>query len=743
MAMDYTREFKKFINSQYLHTGVRVTAGVIIPAVVLYHYGLLAQMMAIPLGALCVSLTDNPGPPHHRRNGVIASIIINFIVAVITGYSHHSPVLVAVEVVVFGLFFTLIGIYGSRVSSIGLIAQLVFIFNIDGHLAGMHILHEALLFSAGGFWYAFLSMVLYNLRPYKLIQQLLGECLIDTAYYLRARAVFYQQAPDYTTATSDLIRYQVQIQQHHTDLREMLFKTRRITNESTRRGRTVMMMFLDSIDLFERIMTSQQDYVTLHKEFGDTNILQEYRKLILLLSDELLEVGLAVQSGLPAKSTVNMDEALEQTHKAFQALRKQYQYPDGVEGIIRLRQILYSLQDLVERIKRLQSFTTYDTKISRQYKRQVDLEQFISHQEIDPKLFVDNLSLKSGTFRHAVRLTVALMVGYIVSLLFPLGHGYWILLTIVVIIKPAYSITTRRNIQRLIGTVAGGSLGFLSLYLIHDHTALFIIMLLAMIVSYSFLKLQYAVSAAAITVYVLLSFYFLSPAGYTHVLTERLLDTFIGSAIAFVVSFLVLPSWEHEQIAQYMLEALNANRQYFDTVAVVFTGKLIDVTAFKLARKNAFVALANLSDNFQRMLSEPKDKQPKLKHYHQFVAINHMLTSHIAGLSYYAQTSAAQYAADDFQPLVQQVDLQFREAVEILQGNVHTGQVQLQVKHPISNKIQELLAQKKVTLDTATPGDDETAVQQTLAGIKTITDQFALISTITVDEIRVLQKIVE
>jgi uncharacterized membrane protein YccC len=175
----------------------------------------------------------------------------------------------------------------------------------------------------------------------------------------------------------------------------------------------------------------------------------------------------------------------------------------------------------------------------------------------------------------------------------------------------------------------------------------------------------------------------------------------------------------------------------------VFTGKPIDVTAFKLARKNAFVALANLSDNFQRMLSEPKDKQPKLKHYHQFVAINHMLTSHIAGLSYYAQTSAAQYAADDFQLLVQQVDLQFREAVEILQGNVHTGQVQLQVKHPISNKIQELLAQKKATLDTATPGDDETAVQQTLAGIKTITDQFALISTITVDEIRVLQKIVE
>ncbi len=742
--MDYTREFKKFINSQYLYTGVRVTAGVIIPALVLHHYSLLAKMMVIPLGALCVSLTDNPGPPHHRRNGVIASILINFIIAVITGYSHHIPLLIALEVVVFGLFFTLIGVYGSRVNAIGLIAQLVFIFNIDGHLAGTHILHDALLFSAGGLWYAFLSMVLYNLRPYKLIQQLLGECLIDTAHYLQARAVFYQKAPDYTTANSELIHYQVLIQQHHADLREMLFKTRRITNESTRRSRTVMMMFLDSIDLYERIMTSQQDYITLHKEFGDTNILKEYRKMILLLSNELLDVGLAVQSGLPVKSEVNMDEALQHTHDAYNMLRKKYQNPDSIEGMVRLRQILYSLQDLMERIKRLQSFTTYDRKISRQYKRQVDLEQFVSHQEIDPKLFVDNLSLKSGTFRHAVRLTVALMAGYIVSLLFPLGHGYWILLTILVIIKPAYSITTKRNIQRLIGTVIGGTLGFLSLYLTSDHTALFIIMLLAMIVSYSFLKLQYAVSAAAITVYVLLSFYFLSPAGYTHVLTERVLDTFIGSAIAFVVSFLVLPSWEHEQVVQYMLEALNANRKYFDTVAVVFTGRLIDITAFKIARKDAFVALANLSDNFQRMLSEPKDKQPKMKHYHQFVAINHILTSHIAGLSYYAQTNAAQYASEGFLPLIQQVDLQFREAVEILQGNVHTDAVQLQAKHPISNKIQELLAQKKTAFESeAVQETGDVTMRNNLSDFKILTDQFALISTITVDEIRVLQKIVE
>lgn len=742
--MDYSREFRKFINSQYLYTGVRVTAGVIIPAVILHHYQLLAAMMAIPLGALCVSLTDNPGPPHHRRNGLIASIIINFIVALITGYSHNIHWLVGIEIIVFGLFFTLIGVYGSRVSSIGLIALLVFIFTIDARTGGPTILKQAAYFTAGGTWYAFLSMISYNLRPYKLAQQLLGECLIDTAHYLERKAAFYEPSVDYTAETSELIHYQVLIQQHHADLREMLLKARRVViGESTTKGRVLMLMFLDSVDLFERIMTSQQDYVALHKEFGDTGILGEYRKLILLLSRELLDTGLSIQGGFDAsKSQADLDAALQHTRAAFQQLRQHYLNPETIEGFIRLRHILDSLQDLTERIGRLQGLSSYDTKIAKQYNpEEVELEEFVSHSDIDPRLLVDNLSLKSGTFRHAIRLTVSLLVGYIVSLLFPLGHGYWILLTIVTIIKPAYSITTQRNFHRLGGTLIGGAIGFVTLYLTDNHTVLFIMMLVAMIVSYSFIKLRYVVSAAAITVYVLLSFFFLSPAGYQHVLTERVLDTFIGSVIAFGGSFL-LPSWEHEQIGKYMLEALNANRAYFDTVAAVFTGTPLDITALKLSRKEAFVALANLSDNFQRMLSEPKDKRPRLEDYHQFVAISHMLTSYIASLSYYAQRTSMQYASPDFQPLVQQVDLQFRQAVEILQKKVDVEAVNLQTKHPISLKVQELMTQRKKELESGA-ADTGTSVRKTLSNLKTITDQFSLISTITVDEIRVLKKIME
>ena len=98
-----------------------------------------------------------------------------------------------------------------------------------------------------------------------------------------------------------LIRYQVKIHQQHNDLRELLFKTREITTESSRKGRVLMLMFLDLIDLFERIITSQQDYVRLHETFDSTGILNKYNKVIAILAGELHEVGLAVQTGFPSK----------------------------------------------------------------------------------------------------------------------------------------------------------------------------------------------------------------------------------------------------------------------------------------------------------------------------------------------------------------------------------------------------------------------------------------------------------
>lgn len=740
--MDYAQEFRKFISSQYLYTGVRITAGAIIPALVLYQYGLLTTMMAVPLGALCVGFTDNPGPIQHRRNGIAASILVNFMVAIVAGYSRDHTWLIGLEIILFGLLFAMAGVYGNRVNSIGSIALLVFIFNIDAHLTADHILRTALYFTAGGVWYALLSFVLHTLRPYKPIQQLLGECLMETAQYLQVKAAFYKKDPDYRALYQLLMRNQVLIHQHQDELRDMLFKARSVVRESTRKGRTLMQMFLDSIDLFERILTTQQDYEALHKEFEEEEILEVYHRTIMALADELRHIGLAVQDGLPYRDERSVDESLEEAKEAFFSMRNKKLSTHNIEGFIKLRHILFSLQDLAERIKVMAHYTLYDRATSKELKKlkRDYLDKFVTRQELDPQLLLDNISLKSSHFRHAVRITLALMCGYIISLLFPLGHGYWILLTIVTIMKPAYSITKKRNVQRMAGTVTGALLGFASIYITTDHAILFIIMLVAMIISYSLLKLNYGVSSAGITLYVILSFHFLNPSGLATVLHDRVLDTAIGSVIAFIISFFVLPTWERTQIGTFVANALKANRNYFNVVASAFTGKQLDETNYKVVRKEAFVALANMSDHFQRMLSEPKSKQLHLEEYHQFVATSHLLISHIASLSYYAQRSAKQYASADFTPLIEQVDAQFELAGQTLENNEPISTDQKQKEQPIREKVLQLLEQRRQEMKAGL-NDEKQSVRKTLSELKAITDQFQLINTITAEEVKVLEKL--
>jgi uncharacterized membrane protein (TIGR01666 family) len=657
------------------------------------------------------------------------------------GYSRIYPPLIIIELAVFGMFFSLIGVYGNRAGSVGLIALLVFIFNIDAHAGSTNILYTAALFSAGGLLYTITALLQNSLRPYTLIQQLMGECIIETAGYLQVKAAFYKPGADTVKLYDELIKYQVNIQQQQQTLRDMLYKARQTVTESTRKGRVLMLMFLDLIDLFERVATSQQDYAGLHNVFDETAILTSYGDTIAAFAYELHETGLAVQAGVPSKPRQDIDMLMKNLTGAYTTLRAEKLSVETFETFIPLRQILYSIQDIAERIKRLHVYTTYDRKVSRQYQRSADLDKFISHQEFEPRILIENLSFHSSHFRHAIRVTLALLLGYAISLFLTLGHGYWILLTILTIMKPAYSITKQRNISRLLGTLTGGVTGFLIIYLIQNQTALFIVMVAAMIVAYSFLRINYFTGVAGITVYVLLSLSFLSPKSLHAALEDRVIDTLIGSAIASIVSAFVLPKWEHEQINEYMKDALEANKAYFKIIASSFLTGNLDNTEFKLARKDAFVSLANLGDNFQRMISEPKSKQPRLDLYHQFVVTSHTLTSYIASLSYYAQRTGGQYVSGDFEPLANEVNRRFNKGLAVIENKKNlAAEAAGQEEQPINARVQQLLTQRKKEL-LAGHKEHVMSVRKTLSDLKTITDQFYMISDITLEQFKILCKI--
>ena len=65
----YSRQLRYFFSGQNFTDGVRVTVSILLPAALLGQWGHIAEGLTISIGALCLSVTDTPGPAAHRRNG--------------------------------------------------------------------------------------------------------------------------------------------------------------------------------------------------------------------------------------------------------------------------------------------------------------------------------------------------------------------------------------------------------------------------------------------------------------------------------------------------------------------------------------------------------------------------------------------------------------------------------------------------------------------------------------------------
>ncbi len=739
-TMDYIIEYRRFIYSHYLADGVRITAGILLPTLVLSFYGYLDTGTFLSLGALCTTITDNPGPIHHRRNGLLACCGIIFIVALTVGYSMPYTWLFMVLLPVFCFFFSMIGVYGARASAVGIAALLMMVMMSHEGLQGGEVFRFALCVLAGGLWYTCLSLLLYSIRPYKLIQQLLGEYVLAASKYLRARAEFYATGADIDQGYENLMQAQVDVQHKQGQVAELLFKTRSIVKESTHTSRILMMVFLDVSDLLERTMASHLEYKKLHSYFDDTNILSEYRQLILLLAGELDEIAISLSSGRASDYDERIDRRLVEQREQLHQLRLKILNPTNLEGFISLRHILDSIDDIAARIRTLHQYTSYDPKLKNLKLDTPDPSRYVTRQTIDPEQFWSNFSLQSNIFRHSLRLTIAAMAAYFVGKILPLGHGYWVLLTVIIILKPGYSLSKQRNVQRIVGTLIGVAIGWVILYFVKNNTAIFIFLIITMTAGYSFIRWKYTVGVVFITLFLLFMFQIQEPADFNDVIEERVVDTLLGCAIGFLASLVLPPIWERQRIGDLMQKVVIDIADYFENVAWVFTGKPYNREVSKENRKHAWVSLANLSDAFTQMLSEPKSKRRDSREFHRFVVSSHMLVSHLATLSYYADTLKKEYIMEDYRPLIEASLAELKAAGRILDNPAYNIPSR-SADNPqalLDKKVNALMQTRQQELQQ---GKMESENKRYLSNFKSITDQFYFVYKTAQDLLKISKKL--
>lgn len=620
------RQVSYFLSSQYFSDGMRTTLSILLPALALAQFGHLPVGLGISLGALCVSLTDAPGPTMHRRNGMTIGLLTAFVVTFITGFARLNPLTLGLEITVFSFFFSMFAIWGSRASSVGSAALLIMILMIDRPLDAWGVVRQSGLVLAGGVWYMTISLAASRLQPYRLAQQALGQCIHEIARLMEIKADFYTVSTPLDDNYRRLLAQQVVVSEKQDAVREVLFKSRLIVTESTQTGRVLVLTFTDIVDLYEQVIAMYYDYAQIREQFGSTGILTSFADLIRQLATELDHIGLTIQSPVNFRKSDDLIPRLTELKQRIDELGKQ----EGNSLV--LKKVLVNLRIISQRILTLRENLTHPNHEPTQTS-ELEFGRFVSHQIIDLQSLRNNLTLDSSVFRHSARVAIAMMLGYFLTLLFPAGHhSYWVLLTISVIMKPAFSLTRQRNFERITGTIAGGLIGLVIILLVPDKTVQFVFMVLFMLGTYSAQRVNYIVMVICVTPFVLILFNFLG-AGYADVIQERLLDTILGGIIALTTSYLLFPQWESAQLSKPIQAILQANIRYLQLLLDGLTGRNIDLEDYKLARKDVYVTSANLAAAFERMMSEPKRKQQHQKLVYQLVVLNHVLSANVSAIT--------------------------------------------------------------------------------------------------------------
>lgn len=564
--MRYSLEIRKFIYSQYFFGGLRIALGVSLPAILMltvFHNRELG--FTIATGALGASVVDMPGPLKYKHNEMLACTVIGFLSALATGIASANAVTLWLTVVPLTFVLSLIVVYGNRWPQISFATLFMMIVTLEEHFTPMQALVNASWILLGGLWYTYWATFVSRSLVYRIERQALAESVFSCAEYLLARSEFYDLDTNLDECYRKLIEKQIAAVERQDGARDIVLRNLPKLRSGRLDARRVMLfnLFINVVDLHEMFVGAHTDYPLVRNTFGGADILIFYRDLMRKAALDLEDIGLAVLQNRPARARINVKAELRAIEYELDQMRRHgvpQKNPEAYSAVSSAFRRLWSATRLIDKMRRR---TRHDPSVTETEIR-VDpmLSRFVSSRRVPFMQIFSNLTMASPSFRHALRVTIAVGVGFWLGRVLPLTNAYWIVMTTVIILKPGYSLTKQRNVQRIIGTAIGCAACVGLILVVKNPHVLLVAMFACMVMSYSLLLFNYTASVVFTSAYVLLMLHLLAPGGM-RLIGERAIDTAVGCAIAIAASHL-FPYWEYRLMGKQVRDMIAAMRNYLE-----------------------------------------------------------------------------------------------------------------------------------------------------------------------------------
>ena len=707
------KQLELFLKSTNFDRGIRLGVGIAVPFGVLYFLGYFEYALPVAVGAFLNAPGDIPGSNKRKVNAVLISIGLTMLITGIILFLKPFLAFLLLAITVISFVVSLISVYGFRASLVSFsgLLSMVIAFAIQKETAH-EILIQVALMGVGGLWYLILSFIFQKISPKKDQNQLLSDTLNLIGEYLKLRAKLLTKKTKRDERLQQTFVLQNKINDKHETLRETLLTARKRSGRS-RYEEKQLLIFLSSIKIFELIEAKHLDYKTIDGIFGERKeFLKASKTLNKIMGNHLIRLSeLLIQNDeIPDKE--HLLKALSDANDSISNYIDTVKLPQAREGALVLKNLYDYQEQLLEEIKAIRRVMANVQDASKVSLKRQNSSQFLTLQEYRLNVLIQNLSFDSTMFRHSLRLSIAMVLAYLLGFLLDIQNTYWILLTIIVIMRPSYGLTKERSKDRIIGTLIGAVVA-VGIVLITQNVVVYsILALVSLIFAFALIQQNYKSAAALITISIVFVYSLINPDAF-EVIQYRVLDTIIGATIAVVANYTIFPSWEANNLKQVLLNALEMNKKYLLATQELYQDPSANKLSYNLARKDAFLAISNLNAAFQRLTQDPKSKQNEFQLIYEMVTLNQTMISAIASIGNFIITHQTTPASVEFNLLIHKIANTLQTACDSLdhtqfkkkltEETAEDAQEKLLGKYQhLSNKRDENIKQGHTELDTET-----------------------------------------
>ncbi|MGO4001237.1 YccS family putative transporter [Pseudomonas fluorescens] len=595
----------------------------------------MALLIPLFLGIIACALAETDDSWQGRLNALAVTLVCFSVAAFSVELLFPYPYIFVIAFALASFGLTMLGALGERygaIASATLILSVYTMIGVDQRGGAVtDFWHEPVLLVAGAAWYGLLSVLWQAMFSNQPVQQSLARLFRELGYYLKLKSALFEplRQMDVEARRLELAQQNGRVVAALNAAKEIILHRVGNGRPGSKVSRYLKLYFLAQ-DIHERASSSHYPYNALADAFFHSDVLFRCQRLLRQQGKACRALAESIQMRQPFVYDDSFAQALSDLHASLEHLR--IQSNPAWRGLLRSLRALAANLGTLDRLLSDASNpdnladATDSSLLDRSPRNLKDVWTRLRAQMTPTSLL----------FRHALRLPLALTIGYGVLHLIHPSQGYWIILTTLFVCQPNYGATRRKLGQRIIGTAIGLTVAWALFDLFPNPLVQSCFAIAAGVVFFISRTTRYTLATAAITVMVLFCFNQVGD-GYGLFL-PRLFDTLLGSLIAGLAVFLFLPDWQGRRLNKVLANTLTCNSIYLRQIMQQYAAGKSDDLAYRLARRNAHNADAALSTTLANMLMEPGHFRKEADVGFRFLVLSHTLLSYLSGLGAHRET---------------------------------------------------------------------------------------------------------